>query len=255
MLTPSDNVNTMAQQINALYQKVSLLEYSNTSAILQTLSEVERMEKRYHDSTELLILMTRLQIMNSQEQRAKFLARRVWEVGGNISPIFEKMYLDDLINLGLTDMAAILVQSKLEDIETNIKIFPLELLRFALLIGNVPLIKRICRTIPDNALFKALAQFADNYQQNNYNVHFQNISRIVTETVAESICGYDFNFYINRGVTDVEIVLYFSNYDFNLKKHSTLINNKIDGYCLTSRIARANNLSFVCRHIKDRPML
>lgn len=252
MWSSSESADVLLRQINNLYHKVTELEYNNTSAILRLTAEVEKISSQYRDNTELLILQTRLQIMNSQEQRARALANRVWEIGGNISLIFEKMYLDDLINLGMIDMAAILIRPRFENLQEGLKFFPLEMLRYALITGNVSQIKRITAAAPSNRVYKALAQFAETYQQTGYAPHFSNIARIVLDNVGGLICGYDFNFYTDRGFTDVEIVLYFSNYDFNLDKYTMLINSKIDGYCLTSRIKRINNLAFVSKHIKDR---
>lgn len=45
---------------------------------------------QYRDNVELLILQTHLEILNSREQRARAIASRVWELGGNISLVFEK---------------------------------------------------------------------------------------------------------------------------------------------------------------------
>lgn len=248
----NDQSNMLQRQINDLYKKVTGLEYNNTNAILRTTAEAEKLSAQYRNNTELLILLTRLQIMNSQEQRARALANRVWEIGGNISLMFEKMYLDDLINLAMVDMAAILIRPRFEKTAENIKMFPLEMLRFALMTGNAGLIKRVTAEAAPGKLFQAFSQFAETYQKTDYAVHFPNIARIVRDNVGNLICGYDFNFYTDRGFTDIETLLYFSNYDFNLDKYAMLINSKIDGYCLTSGIKRINNLSFVCRHIKDR---
>ncbi|MBQ8677151.1 MAG: hypothetical protein IJ529_01625 [Alphaproteobacteria bacterium] len=246
------NANNINFAIDELYKKIDALDYSNTAAIMRLSSEAEKLFSVYQNNTELLILQTHLQIMNSQEQRARALANRVWELGGNIRLMFEKMYLDDLINLGLTEMAAILLKPRFENPAEGGRIFPLEMVRFSLMTGNLTLLKRVANTRPNNTLFKALLQFADTYQRNLYERHFPQIQKIVLDNVGDKLCGYDFNFYTDRGFTDIEIMLYFSNYDFNIKKYQMLINNKIDGYCLTSGVKRINNLSFVCRNIKDR---
>ncbi|MBQ8784614.1 MAG: hypothetical protein IJZ59_01045 [Alphaproteobacteria bacterium] len=245
-------LDALQQQINDFYHKIKEIKYSDTTSILRITAEIERLSAQYRDNTELLILQTHLQIMNSQEQKARTIANRVWELGGNISLMFEKMYLDDLINLGMTDMATVLIRPKFENINEGMKVFPLEMIRFALMVGNASLLKRIAATNMSNALLKSLNQFADTYIRTGYSAHFVNIQKIVAENFGNLICGYDFNSYTDRGFTDIEIVLYFSNYDFNLKKYKMLIDSKIDGYMLTSGTKRINNLSFVCRNIKDR---
>ena len=77
MWSGNDQSNMLQRQINDLYKKVTGLEYNNTNAILRTTAEAEKLSAQYRDNTELLILLTRLQIMNSQEQRARALANRV----------------------------------------------------------------------------------------------------------------------------------------------------------------------------------
>ena len=107
-------LDSLQQQINDLYYKIKEIRYSDTTSVLRLIAETERLSAQYRNNTELLILQTHLQIMNSQEQKARAIANRVWELGGNISLMFEKMYLDDLINLGMTDMATVLIRPKFE---------------------------------------------------------------------------------------------------------------------------------------------
>ena len=249
------NGNMLQGQIDALYSKIKTLRCNDTNAILRTTSEVEKLSSQNRNNTELLILMTRMQIFNSQEQRARAIANRVWQLGGNIRPQYEKMYLRDLINLGLVDMATVLLRPRFADLATNAKMFPLEMINYALMTGNAPLLKKISLTRTDNRLFAAMKQFADTYEYNRYDTHFANIQKIVLENVGNMICGYDFNYFTDRGFTDVEIVLYFSNYDFNINQYKMLINNKIDGYFLTTGAKRICNLNFVFRKIKDCPTL
>ena len=115
------------------------------------------------------------------------------------------------------------------------------------------LLKKIIAVAPAEPLYQALNQFADSYRLNNYEEHFKNIQRIVVETFGREICAYDYNIYTDRGFTDLEVLLYFSNYNMELKKYQTLLETKIDGYFLTSGVKRIYNLSFACRNIKDHP--
>jgi hypothetical protein len=114
-------LDTLQQQINDLYYKVKEIKYNDTTSVLRMIAETERLSAQYRNNTELLILQTHLQIMNSQEQKARAIANRVWELGGNISLMFEKMYLDDLINLHMTDMATVLIRPKFENINDGMK--------------------------------------------------------------------------------------------------------------------------------------
>ena len=161
------------------------------------------------------------------------------------------MYLDDLINLGMLEMSMLLIKPHFENLEEDIEVFPLEMIKFALITGSIPLLKKIIAVAPAEPLYQALNQFADSYRLNNYEEHFKNIQRIVVETFGREICAYDYNIYTDRGFTDLEVLLYFSNYNMELKKYQSLLETKIDGYFLTSGVKRIYNLSFACRNIKD----
>lgn len=246
-------LSILNQQIETLYKQVKELSCNNTTEIMRTTAVVEKLLMQYHENTELLILQTHLEILNSREQRARAFATKVWEIGGNIDILFEKMYLDDLLNLGLLDMALILIKPRFEDIASNIETFPLEMIKFAIMTGSTSLLKKIARQALGNNLLSAIDQFADVYQQSHYEEAFKNIQKIVIESFGNTICAYDYNIYTDRGFTDIEISLYFSNYELDLQKHHQLLENKISAFCITSGIKRIHNLSFVCRNIKDHP--
>jgi len=243
----------LKQQIKNLYNQVKDLNCNNTTEILKTNAVVERLLTQYREHPSLLILQTRLAILNSQEQSARAFANRVWEVGGNIDISFEKMYLDDLMNLGLLEMALILIKPRFENITEGLKNFPLEMIKFAIMTGSVPLLNKIILNGNDNSVYKALSEFADVYQQNKYEEHFKNIQKIALDTFGKDMCAYDYNLYTNRGFTDLEIVIYFSNYNLELKRYHILLDGKITGYFLTSGAQRIHNLNFVMKNIKDHP--
>ena len=245
--------NMLNQQVHSLYRQVKNLHCNNTTEIMKTGATVDKMLMQYRENVELLILQVHLEILNSREQRARAVAARVWELGGNISAVFEKMYLDDLINLGLLEMAMLLIKPHFENINEDIRVFPLEMVKFALITGSIPLLRKIIAAAKDAPLFDALNQFSDAYRLNNYEEHFKNIQKIVMETFGKEICAYDYNIYTDRGFTDLEIVLYFSNYNLELKKYRTLLETRIDGYFLTANAKRIYNLSFNCLNIKDHP--
>ncbi len=246
--------NMLNQQVHSLYRQVKNLHCNNTTEIMKTGATVDKMLMQYRENVELLILQVHLEILNSREQRARAVAARVWELGGNISAVFEKMYLDDLINLGLLEMAMLLIKPHFENINEDIRVFPLEMVKFALITGSIPLLRKIIAAAKDAPLFDALNQFSDAYRLNNYEEHFKNIQKIVMETFGKEICAYDYNIYTDRGFTDLEIVLYFSNYNLELKKYQALLETRLEGYFLTANVKRIYNLSFVCRNIKDHPL-
>ncbi len=243
------------KQVKDLYNKVTNTGYSNITEILRINTDVDKMITQYQNVTALLILRTHLAIMSSQEQKARACANHVWEIGGTIDTDFEKMYLNDLMSLGLIDMAGILLKRRLENIEDNIKNFALEMLKFAIITGNSKLIKKITQYDYGRTISVALSSFADVYQQNNYDDHFKQIQAITLNLFGKEMCGYDFNVYNDRGFTDLEIIIYFSNYNTEIYKFLPLLESKISGYFLTSGAKRINNLSFAIKHIKNYPTI
>lgn len=243
----------LKQQIDNLFQQTKNLDCNNLTEIIKTSAMVDKMLIQFRDNVELLILQTHLEILNSREQRARAIAARVWELGGNISLSFEKMYLDDLMNLGLLEMAMLLIKQHFENISVDIEVFPLEMVKFALMTGNIPLLKKILISVPENPLYNALKQFIEAYRINHYEEHFKNIQKIAIETFAKQMAAWDYNIYTDRGFTDIEIIYYFSNHNKELQKYLTLLESKINGYFLTAGAKRIFNLSFSCKNISEHP--
>lgn len=242
------------QQIDNLYHQVKALDCRNLTEIIKTTAMVDKMLIQFRDNVELLILQAHLEILNSREQRARAIATRVWEIGGSISLTFEKMYLDDLMNLGLLEMAMLLIKSRFENIDRDIEVFPLEMIKFALMTGSTSLLKKIILAADaDNPLYQALNQFTEAYRVNRYDEHFKNIQKIAIETFSKEMSAFDYNIYTDRGFTDVEIVYYFNNHNRDLNKYRALLETKINGYFLTVGAKRIYNLSFVCKNIQDHP--
>ena len=196
--------NMLNQQVHSLYRQVKNLHCNNTTEIMKTGATVDKMLMQYRENVELLILQVHLEILNSREQRARAVAARVWELGGNISAVFEKMYLDDLINLGLLEMAMLLIKPHFENINEDIRVFPLEMVKFALITGSIPLLRKIIAAAKDAPLFDALNQFSDAYRLNNYEEHFKNIQKIVMETFGKEICAYDYNIYTEVAAIQID---------------------------------------------------
>lgn len=254
MVLSFSTASIVKQQTNNLYQQVKSLDCRNLTEIIKTTAMVDKMLIQFRDNVELLILQAHLEILNSREQRARAIATRIWELGGNISLTFEKMYLDDLMNLGLLEMSMLLIKPHFENLNEDINVFPLEMIKFALMTGSTSLLKKIILAADeDNPLYQALNQFADAYQINRYEEHFKNIQKIAMETFAKEMSAFDYNIYTDRGFTDIEIVYYFSNHNRELNKYHALLETKIDGYFLTAGAKRIHNLSFVCKNIQEHP--
>lgn len=249
---PSDN-DLLTRQIHTLQAQIAQISCHNTTEILRTTAVIEKLLNQYPENLPLLILQCRIEILNSREQKARALAHRIWEIGGNLDPQFEKLYLDNLLNLSLLEMAMILLKPRFADVAANLPNFSSVMTKFALITGSVPLLQKICQNSGDESVYAALQQFVDTYKFNRYEEHFKNISKIVMENFGSNICAYDYHLYTDRGFTDVEIALYFSNYDVNLPKYKSLLESRIDGYFLTAHAKRIYNLSFVFRSIKDHP--
>ena len=247
------NNNLLTRQIQALQTQIAQVSCHNTTEILRTTAIIEKLLTQYPENLPLLILQCRIEILNSREQKARALAHRIWEIGGNLTARFEKIYIDNLLNLGLLEMAMILLKPRFADLAANLPTFASPMIKFALITGSVALLQKICQYGGNTSTYAALQQFVDTYKFNHYEEHFKNIGKIVMENFGDDICAYDFNLYTDRGFTDVEIVLYFSNYDTNLPKYKTMLENRIDGYFLTAKAKRIYNLSFVFRSIKDHP--
>lgn len=247
----------MAENINELSIYEDILDRAFSIPFKQTSDFVALEQELYsvvnQNSPHIcgLIAMMFLDIAQGKRESAKELAYRIWEIGGELPSFFEITYIENLLNLGLVEMASVLVKPRFEALRENIEDFYSVLSMFAVQTGSLSLLNRLSafnEYAKEDAL---LYEFSQVFQEAGCVSQFKDIQKLVLENIKEDICAYEYNLYDDRGFADLEIVLYIAQDDISCLRIQNSIDRKIEAYWLSSGKERLYNLSVVVSNIKD----
>ena len=123
-----------------VWQYLQSLEYKNEEGIIYVETQLYDMLKEMPEDVNLLILLLHVQIMQGRQERAKSIAYKVWEIGGEANENIEKMYIDDLLNIGLSEMAGAALAPYIANLEASLFSYEQILLKYAVFSGNMNLL-------------------------------------------------------------------------------------------------------------------
>lgn len=238
---------------NDILDKLFVLDYSQLQAITEMERKVYQELQKKPQSVEGLITLMFVQIMLGNHDKATDIGHKIWGIGGSITPFFELLYTDNLLNLGLLDMASVLLKSRFAVVETEAEYFYPVMIKFALMTGNISLIERLSGISQEAEEDADLFDLADVYSRAGYGEHFKNIHKIIAENYSGHLCSYDYDLFSERGFPEIEIILYVNPSDTTAPALESQIENKISAYWSSSSVERLNNLSVSVRDIKSHP--
>ncbi len=263
----SDNQNDMTlvagAQIGALpvtnfptiYKLLARLDFSQQDEILNLEKQLYILIKEQPNDINGLILLMQEQIMRGAQQKAKALAYKIWDMGGDMSPAMEALFIGNLINLSLTDMAGILLKPKFDALKSFITIFFPQLIKYAIATGNIEYLEKIAILDANFDRKQALQDFVNVFKYLNATENFRTLQKTLLAMIKDVVLGYDFNLYTDRGFTDLEIVIYVGDEAGDKAVLQNKLEMQITAYCAAKSLPRFNNLSYVVRGIKEHPSL
>lgn len=251
--------NTDLQWQNDEYMRCLRLlqqyDYSRTAEIMEVEKQIYAVLKQNPENVNGLIVLMQEQIMLGNHQRAKALAYKIWEIGGHLTVETENLYIQNLINIGLIEMAGVLLKTRFDNISENIFSFYPVMLKYAIASGDAFLIEKINAADLAAPSRQMLVDFLNVNRQLNYTEHFSNLQKQLYEQNKDIMLSYEINLYNDRGFTDMEIVLYVSNDVLDVNKHYEKMEMQVISYCAVKKIKRINNLCFLVRPISSHPAL
>lgn len=75
--------------------------------------------------------------------------------------------------------------------------------------GNFNIIERLAAN-PETSYFDGLSDFIGVYKKLQYTEHFKNMQKIIFETAKNKMASFEYNVYFDRGITDLEAVVYIA---------------------------------------------
>ncbi len=263
----SDEQNQLTQPIQAqvgelpitsfptIYKLLVKLNYAQQDEILHLEKQLYHLTKESPNDINGLILLMQEQIMRGEQQKAKALAYKIWDLGGDMSPAMEALFISNLINLGLTDMAGVLLKPKFDATKSFINIFFAQMIKYAAIVGNLDYLERIAVCDANFDRKKALQEFINVFKYLNALEHFKTLQKTLINMIKDVVLSLDFNLYTDRGFTDLEIVVFVGDEAGDKEVLRNKLEMQITAYCAAKSLPRFNNLCYVVRSIKEHPSL
>ena len=244
-----DNKDAIKQAQSTLNE---LLRYS-----FSQIFDIAPAEKKLNDllqdnpnTIEILISLVFCSIMLGKRNEAKEFSDKTWSIGGDLSPFFELVYTDCLLNIGEVEKAGILLQSRLENIGDNLQHFYMVMVKYALLSGNLVLLKQIGEYPGMYDREPALFDFANAHALNSSVKDYRAVIQTILDNTKDTLCAFEYGMYPGEGL---ELVLYTNeDAEQNTKREEQLF-DKIDGYFLSMESSPFEDLFIEFENIKLHP--
>ncbi|MFV0626406.1 MAG: hypothetical protein ACK5N8_03535 [Alphaproteobacteria bacterium] len=242
------------QEFDLILKYLEKVESSDKLLIQEAERQTAELLKERGEDINGLLVLALINLLYGNRQRSVSILGHIWDLGGEFTFHANLAYVDLLIDLGLFEMAAMLLKPKFADIEDSVADFHDVMMKFAIATGNLSLIKRIL-VYAGQPKFEKLRNFIVVYEEVDYGEHFKNIQKIAHEFFKKEIYAYDYILYDDRGFTDLEIVIYLGKETTNYDAAFNGLENSLDNYFTDKGVKRIHNLGFVLKDIKDRPSL
>lgn len=233
-----------------VFDELFELDYADVDDIKAIEQKIYQHLQKHQDDTEALITLAFVQTMIGNRVRATALVNKIWEIGGTIKPFFELMYIENLLNLGLNEMAGILLKPRFEQLSANIDYFYPVMLKLSLQIGGLKLLERLQNSPqkPDNDA-DDLFLIADFYQQSGYANHFKAVQKIILENCLDNLCGYEYEVYDIVDMPSLEIMIYSNLLSNTCERLQTVLHDKITAYWHSCNLEQPDNFEVSVQNV------
>lgn len=246
----TENARFDASLWEAFLDELFSLHYSAESSITDVEQRIYTALQQDPDRIQGLIVLMFEQLMQGNRTRAKALAYKIWEIGGSLQPFFEMIYINNLLNLGLLDMASILIKPRFEQIKDSLEDFYPVMVKFAVMTGSIPLLNRLS-AYPEASDDVDLYNFAAFYAHSGRSEQFKNIQKLILENSAEYLCTYEYDLDTVDGKPFLEIILYTTLDKFATPRLEQNLHTKIIAYCRSQGLEPLNSVQVTVRNIKS----
>lgn len=238
------------RQVREIVNELMEYPFAQIFDILPAEQKLKAIYQQCPDSIDALIGLMFANIMLGRRDNALALSKKIWEIGGELSSFFELIYSDNLLNLGETEKAGILLQDRLNHIRNNLQHFYMVLIKYALFSGNLALLKQIgdYPEVYDQepVLFDFAADHAFNLSVKDYRAFI----RIIKEGLQDCLCAWEYALHDDGSL---ELLLYTSlDVPQNTSRQQSLL-EKIKGYFLSMQQPPMHDIFFRVLNIKLHP--
>ncbi len=247
-----DNQNTSAEDLwGDILEALFALDYSQVNEINEIEQQIYQNLQQNPQSVEGLITLMFAELMLGNHTRAVDIGNKIWGIGGSISSFFELVYLENLMNCGLLDMASILLKPRFERLADNVEYFYPAMIKFALMTGSIGIIDKLSHATLEAEEDEILFDLAEVYNKGKFSEQFKNMHKIIIENISQELCAYEYVLGDDNGFPELEIMLYVNGQDSTLRTLENNIENKITAYWNSCGLERLNNIGVSVHNIKE----
>lgn len=225
------------------------IDYGDRDAIIVVEQKIYNALQQNPSQIEGLITLMLAQTMLGNRDKAKALANKIWEIGGELPRFFELIFVANLLNLGLLDMASVLLKPRFERLLENAGYFYPVMIKFTLMTGNISMLQRL-EAFPDSEDDRLLFELVDVYEEGKFADQFKNIQKLVLENAGNFLCAYEYNLYDDRGFPEIEIELYVNLDNSSCDRLEKVLLTKIDAFWRSTGNEPLNNYTVSVLNIK-----
>jgi hypothetical protein len=245
-----DNTQDRQKQVRQIILELAGYPFSQIFDILPAEKKLQEMEVNAPQSIEILIGQMFAAILLGKPTEARALGERIWKIGGNLSQFYEIIYTDCLLNIGEINKAGILLNERLHNIGANLQIFYTPMVKFALLSGNLGLLKTIGEYPNVYQQEAELFDFANHHASTLSERDYKAVLQIVFTQLKNVLCAFDYVMY-NDG--QIEFLLYTTEGIEQNADLFKLLEEKFNGYFTSMQEPPLLDLSFKLLNIKLHP--
>lgn len=241
-------------KFSEIFDKMLNLDYSRFDEIKSIETEIYAGLQKSPDNLDGLIILMNNQIMQGNRTKAQAIAYKIWEMGGSLSTLAELLYINNLLDIGLLEMASVMLKTRFEEIHNSIADFFPVMQKFALMTGNIALLDKInaCKEVEGT---EDMQEICGLYKELKCSEHLKNAQKIIIENLKDNLCSYEYAFYDDRGFTEIEITAYVNLDTAQSAKLEEVIEQKLTAYWTSSGQKRLNNIGLRVESIRNHPAI
>lgn len=243
-------INEVEDQVLFLYTQLMDIPFSNIETIIR-LEHSLYIEHNNNPQDKLAIIgLLQAQIMLGNKEKAQSFAYNLWDEGAKLKPTEELLYINNLIDLGLSDMAGELLKPLLENLSQNIKKFFPVMVKFSIMTGNVYLFERLLMNPQAPYQDIDYNQIIALYKKDNNSEHFKNVMKIIQNELKNNLCACEYEL-----SEELEIYLYLGQDKSEIEETEKQLQEKLASYYQSVGIDELPNFSWSLQPVSQHPAM
>jgi len=222
------------KQINSFYKNIITNDEKSFVKLKEIGDEITKYIISNPNDIYAYILLNETLIKQGLAPNAILIAEKIWDIGRKIEFIYEKLYLNQLIDLGLNDKSQIFCKDKIDNLDFSEEIYKLSIQNSELF-----LLKKTLSKIPNKSDILLCNNFINYIQENKLDDTFNNVMEYINDLSIKKKIKTQYQFINNDDTPILDIKIYINNNFFELDN----IENQISEFFTEKKTDKFINLS------------